>query len=236
MKGMSRNQFKQLCGWLHFNNNSLAPAHGAPGYDRLYKIRPVIDAICEKSKMLYNLGEKVSIDEAMVKFKDRSSIKQCQPLKPIKRGFKIWCRADSTSGYIDNFVVYMGKSDGPTTNLGYKVVMELCKDILFLGHQIFFDNYFSCIHLAVDLLKHGTTCVVTTWPDRVDFPRDMINKGAVAGESRGFTTSTVLDNKVHCFVWLDRKPVFFVDAIFSSNTPTTVPRGLPDGTRVDVPC
>jgi len=82
------------------------------------------------------------IDEAIVKFKGRSSIKQYQLLKPIKRGFKIWYRADSTNGYIDNFVVYMGKSDGPTTNLGYKVVMELCKDILFFGHQVFFDNYF----------------------------------------------------------------------------------------------
>ena len=59
----------------------------------------------------------------MVKFKGRSTLKQYQPLKSIKRGFKVWCRADSTSGYIDNFVVYTGKSDeGRTTSLGYKVV------------------------------------------------------------------------------------------------------------------
>jgi len=57
-KGMSHNHLEQLCGQFHFNNNNLAPAHGAPGYNRLYKIWPVIDAICEKSKMLYNLGEK----------------------------------------------------------------------------------------------------------------------------------------------------------------------------------
>jgi len=121
-------------------------------------------------------------------------------LKPIKRGFKIWDRADSENGYIDNFVVYMGKSDHPATNLGYKVVTELCKDILWEGRQVFFDNCFSSVHLAVDLLKHGTTCVATMQPDKVDFPRDVINKGAIAGQSRGFTTSTVLDNKVHFFV------------------------------------
>ena len=131
VKGMSRNQFEQLCGQLHFNDNSLAPAHGTAGYDKLYKIRPVLDAICGKSKTLYNPGKNISVDAAMVKFKGRSSIKQYQPLKPIKRGFKVWCTSDSSNGYLGNFVVYTGKSgDGPTTDLGYKVVMELCKDIL----------------------------------------------------------------------------------------------------------
>ena len=47
VKGISRKCFEQLCGRLHFNDNSLAPAYGTPGYDRLYKIRPVIDLICE---------------------------------------------------------------------------------------------------------------------------------------------------------------------------------------------
>ena len=171
VKGMSRNRFQQLCGRLHFNDNSLAPAYGTPGYDKLYKIRPVIDAICEKSKMWYNPGRDVSVDEAMVKFKGRSTLKQFQPLKPIKRGFKIWCRADSVTGYIDNFVVYTGKSDeGRTTNLGYKVVMEACRDILDQGYHVFCDNYFTSVHLAADLLEHGTTLVGTTRPDRTDFP------------------------------------------------------------------
>ena len=96
----------QLCGWLHFNDNRLAPAHGTPGYDKLYKIRPVLDAICKKCQVLYNPGKTLSVDEATVKFKGQSSIKQFQPLKPIKRGFKIWCRAD---GYVGNFAVYTGK-------------------------------------------------------------------------------------------------------------------------------
>ena len=73
----------------------------------------------------------------MLKFKGRSLIKQYQPLKPIKRGFEVWCTADSSNGYVGNFVVYAGKSgDGPTTALGYKVVMELCKDILGKGYNV----------------------------------------------------------------------------------------------------
>ena len=69
VKGMSRNRFEQLCGWLHFNDNSLATARRTPGYDKFYKIRPVIDVICDKSNTLHNPGRKISVDEAMVKFK-----------------------------------------------------------------------------------------------------------------------------------------------------------------------
>ena len=56
VKGMSRNRFEQLCGRLHFNDNSLAPACGTPGYDKLYKIRPVMDAT--KATRCITLGVK----------------------------------------------------------------------------------------------------------------------------------------------------------------------------------
>ena len=107
-------------------------------------------------------------------------------MKPIKRGFKVWCRADSANGYVDNFVIYTGKSDdGPTSNLGYKVGMEVCKDILGKGYHVYCDNFFTSVHLAADLPEHGTNLVGTTRPNRVDFPREAINKEAVDGDSRG---------------------------------------------------
>ena len=122
----------------------------------------------------------------MVKYKGRSSIKQYQPLKPIKRSFKVWCRADSANGYIDNFVVYTGKSDdGPTKNLGYKVVMEVCRNILGKGYHVYCDNYFTSVHLAADLLEHGTNLIGTTRLNRRNFPSKTVNKGAIAGKSRG---------------------------------------------------
>ena len=86
--------------------------------------------------------------------------------------------------------------------------MALCKDIFDKGYEVYYDNYFSSVHLAVDLLERGTTSVATTRPNRVGFPKDDINKESVAGCSRGMSNSTVLNDKVHCFVWLDNKPVF----------------------------
>ena len=90
--------------------------------------------------------------------------------------------------------------------------------------------------MAADLLEHGTTLVGTTRLDKVDFPKGIVNKATIAGESRGITVSTTIDNKFHCFVWLDNKPVFFVDTLFDCTTYTTVPMDLPDGTRINISC
>jgi len=145
----------------------------------------------------------------MVKFKGCLSIKQYQPLKPIKQGYKIWCLGDSQNGFVHNFIVYTGKADGPVRDLRHKVVMGVCKDILGKGYNLYFDNFFSSVGLAVDLLQNGITCVATTRYDRKGHPNKEINKASVAGFDRGMTYSTILDGKVHSFVWLDAKPVFF---------------------------
>jgi len=53
-KGMLQNWFEQLCGRLHFNNNSLAPVHEAPGYDRLYELGLLLMLFVRKVKRYIN--------------------------------------------------------------------------------------------------------------------------------------------------------------------------------------
>lgn len=56
----------------------------------------------------------------------RSAMKQYLPLKPTKRGFKMWVVADSTNGYFMDMQVYTGR-EGTVTEygLGERVVLEL---------------------------------------------------------------------------------------------------------------
>ena len=49
-------------------------------------------------------------------FKGWSSLKQYVFKKPIKRGFKVWCRSDIKNGYTCAFQVYAGKQGN--SNLG----------------------------------------------------------------------------------------------------------------------
>ena len=75
-----------------FGNPSLPTfykqAPGSPGYDKLGKITPIITALLERFRAVYEPGKNISIDEAMIRFKGRSTIKQYLPMKPIKRELK----------------------------------------------------------------------------------------------------------------------------------------------------
>ena len=74
------------------------------------KVRPILDKIKNNSQKAYMPGREVAVDEAMVLFKGRSSMKQYMPLKPTKRGYKVWCLCDAANGYVYNFEVYTGAS------------------------------------------------------------------------------------------------------------------------------
>lgn len=42
--------------------------------------------------------------------------------KPVKRGIKVWCKADSHNGYISEFQVYTGRSEEAEVGLSKRVM------------------------------------------------------------------------------------------------------------------
>ena len=60
-------------------------------------------------------------------------MKQCLPKKPVKRGFKVWVRAESWKEYFCDFNVYTGKTEsgeeGVEHGLGEKIVLQLSRNI-----------------------------------------------------------------------------------------------------------
>ena len=79
-----RKRFLELSTYLHFATN--IAARGQPEYDRLAKVRPVITALQKSFLDANNPHRENAIDEDMIKFKGRSSLKQYLPMKPIKCG------------------------------------------------------------------------------------------------------------------------------------------------------
>ena len=53
-------------------------------------------------------SEHVSVDESIIRFKGRTSLKQHDPMKPIRREYKLWCVVDNDV-YVYKFEVYAGK-------------------------------------------------------------------------------------------------------------------------------
>lgn len=106
---MSRNRFSWLLGNLHLNDNSVQPKKGEPTFDKLYKLRPMLDKLSETYAKSYKPSRYQAIDESMIRFKGRSSLRQYMPMKPIKRGYKMWVRANQ-SGFVSQFQIYTGNA------------------------------------------------------------------------------------------------------------------------------
>ena len=103
---LPRNRFFQILSNIHVNDNASVPNNNT---DKLYKLRPFINPLYSNFVKVYNVSRRVSVDESMVLFKGRSSLKQYNPMKPIKRGFKLWSIAD-IDGYLYQCEVYQGKN------------------------------------------------------------------------------------------------------------------------------
>ncbi|XP_061162704.1 uncharacterized protein LOC133171929 [Saccostrea echinata] len=86
---MTRNRFTKLSQYLHLNDNSKEGAPGSPQYDRLHKLRTLVNATREAFKKYYRPGKCQSIDEGMVRYKGHHYARQYTPSKPIKRGLKV---------------------------------------------------------------------------------------------------------------------------------------------------
>jgi hypothetical protein len=52
-----------------------------------------------------------AIDESVIKFKERSSLKQYLHRKPRKKGYKVWCLCDPITVYLFNYQIYLGKEE-----------------------------------------------------------------------------------------------------------------------------
>ena len=228
---ISRDRFEQITRFLHFTDDSL-PSRGEEGFSRLQKVDPVINHLKDKFKSTYYPHCEVSIDEAMIPFKGRSSMKQYLPLKPVKRGFKVWAMADATNGYMYDFNVYTGATAGRETALGEKVVLTLSDSIMGRHHQLFFDNYFTSVNLLSTLLEKGTYACGTICTNRKQYPAEI---SEVKKRSRGESVFRQCGNLV-ATAWKDNKVVNIASTLADPQDHTTVNRRQKDGTQLAVQC
>jgi len=97
---MTLNRFEEIKRYLHFCDNTLS----ANASDKLRKIRPLIDHLSQRYATA-GLEEHLSIDEQIVPFKGRSCLRQYNPKKPHKWGYKIWVLCGA-SGYAYDLECY----------------------------------------------------------------------------------------------------------------------------------
>lgn len=126
----SKTRFENIQRYFHVANTMQDPPRNQPGHDKLVHERTIMERIRENFKGQYNAHREVFIDEAMIGFSGRLGFKQYVPLKPTKRGIKVWVRADPYNGFMNDFQVYTGKERNlPEANLGGRVVLNLMEPV-----------------------------------------------------------------------------------------------------------
>lgn len=229
---MPLNRFGWHLNNLHLNNNIIMPKKNDSKYDKLYKIRPMLEALKINFNKNYHAPEKVAIDESMIKFKGRNSLKQYMPKKPIKRGYKVWMMC-AESGYCLDFEIYTGK-DGEKiqTDLGGKVVRKFCMNLKSKNHKVFFDNYFNSYHLQVDLYKNNILACGTVNSNRKFLPQLKEDKRLERGEH----DYRVSEENVALLKWKDKRSVFMLTNYIDPTQAGLVTRRERNGELNEINC
>lgn len=211
---MPRNKFEQIKWKLHFNDNAKMKQRTEPGYDKLFKLRPLVDAIranCLKLKP----EEHNAVDEVLIPCKSRSSMIQYIKSKPHKWGVKLFARC-SSAGILYDFKIYTGKDPNVTpSNLGVSgdAVTNLCEHLpKHQNFKVYTDNWFSSYKLTVALKEMGiftTGCVRNNrLPGcRFEDDRTLKKKGRGSYDYRVEKSSNIVALK-----WFDSKPIHMVSS------------------------
>lgn len=118
---ISRNRFLLLHSKMYFNHPKKPK-----NTNKSYYTAEIIECLKYTFNRYRSESTYQSIDEFMVKFKGRSSMKQFLPQKPVKRGMKGFSRADARTGYTYDLFVYEGKgTDTEESTLGEWVSLSI---------------------------------------------------------------------------------------------------------------
>jgi hypothetical protein len=106
---MTINKFYLLSKFLHLSSPFVINSA-----DKVYKVRTLIQMMINRYQKFYTCDKEISIDERMIKSKNRCNFRQYMPDKKYKYGIKVFELAESKTGYISNLEIYTGKFKNST--------------------------------------------------------------------------------------------------------------------------
>lgn len=231
---MPRKRFEFIRLALHFNNNDNMLPRSDPQFDRGFKIRPIIDHYNESFQAVMNPTKQQTIDEHMIKFKGKNSMKQYIKSKPIKWGFKMWCRCESKTGFLFEFDLYTGKKMDQQVGLGEGIVLQLSQSLEDLGCEIYIDNFFNSPSLQLKLLKKKFFACGTVRPDRKNMPTKQFqsDKAMKRGDIDHRSTKEIAAVK-----WMDNRAVYMLSNFISPAETSPVSRRVSGSAdKIEVNC
>lgn len=234
---MPRNRFLKILQYFHISNREDEKVKGDPDYNQFQKLEPLASILKLNFQNMFQPYKELSVDEALIKFKGRLGIVQYMPLKPAKRGLKVWMLSTSYLGYVYNFNVYGGRNDAverTNNGLGYDVVMNLIRPLKEKFHVLYYDRFFSSVQLILDLLKKKTYACGTVLKNRKRLPLELRHDQLkTQGEIIAYQCNE--EKQVLCSSWYDKKQISILSTNVNHNVVKVHRRKGKEKNEVDCP-
>lgn len=239
----SRDRWEEIKSKLHFSDNSKMPQRGEDNFDKLYKLRPVLDYLCIKFNSI-PMDQMLCINEQIVPFKRVSGLKRYIPKKPHdKLGYKIFVLSD-TKGIVYNFEIYTGKIPPPPgmpdLEDGSNIVLHL-SNIIPSGknYLLYFDSWFTSLSLLSELAKQQIFCLGAIKPERIPGCSFTSDKKMKKNGKGTFEEKEVIveGENIKLLKWFDNHSVLLASTFASGEPVGSVKRwDKIRQSKIDVPC
>lgn len=227
---MSERRFYFLLSCLRFDDRTTRDIRKRT--DKLAPIREVWDAFIQNCTDNYNPGEHLTLDEQLLAFRGNCQFRMYIPNKPAKYGIKIMMLCDNKSKYMLNAIPYLGKmlvvpEEARNINLAHYYSKQITKPYFGTNRNVTYDNWFTSVQLAEDLLQNGLTSVGTLRQNKPQVPEELkTKKGRAEGTAGfGFTNKLTL-----CSYMPAKRKAKKIVLLLSSmhNEPTIATNGKPE--------
>lgn len=200
---MSKDRYVQILNTMHFCDNGIRTRG-----DRLSKIKMVLKEIRKNFRDAMRPFENIVVDETLCLCKGPLNFRQYLESKRHRFGMKLFVICDVKTGYILDFVVYVGTGTklnlySPNIGICGGVVKTLMKPYLNKGHTLFTEHKFTSPILAKYLLRHKTNTIGTVRKNRRGMPN--LKRKLKSGEFESSHAKQILALK-----WMDRSDEVYV--------------------------
>ncbi|XP_040210225.1 piggyBac transposable element-derived protein 4-like [Rana temporaria] len=217
---MSMKRYEMIMRFLHFSDNTLCPPRNRPGYDKLFKIRPLINIFSQKFAQLYIPEKHICVDESLIHFTGRLGLEQSTPNKRDRYGVKLHKLCERATGYTYAFRVYEGDDsqleppDCPSYmgNSG-KIVLDLALPLFQKGYHLYVGEFYTSVPLFHHLYQQKTLACGIVRASRGGLPQRLVTTRLQRGESMSLRNNEVLALK-----WRNKKNVYVLSSIHNDTS------------------
>ena len=231
----TRDSFNQIRQYIHFVDNMKLLPKDHPRWDPLQKIQPILDLLLKQLALAYVLGDRLSIDEAMIKYCGKFvSFVQYMPKKPIKYGIKVFALCCAYTGYLYAYEVYTGresaKDGSPKMVITRLLMMAGVATVVgnvrtLTGRILYTDNWYTgldvieYVYRLFGIMMVGTVSLTTKLSRTAsDFPFHKFTNSITSKVPRGWMRCAYqqvyvggrLLYTLQATLWKDKKMVGFL--------------------------